>query len=229
MPIDRLQDRRLATITPRSIPPSGASGRSGSRIRTVIEGTPLTARKRPGRYTQCSKDGSAHGVALKELLNDVAVSIVEFAAEIDACKDSEITHVIDESIDPKAATYLKQKGELRRTGPRRTRVGRERSQSRSGDSLGSITSYLSQIVRALFLVDDTSGREPVSSVRWTIQSVRSSSARSPPSTCISSSISRYAARRASNASVGGRGGGVTFSRTLRRIRYSEYVGVAIIR
>ena len=39
-----------------------------------------------------------HSISLKELLNDVTVRVVELAAEISACKDSEIAHAIDEKL-----------------------------------------------------------------------------------------------------------------------------------
>jgi len=49
---------------------------------------------------------NSYGIGLKELLNDVAVSIVELTAEISSCKGSEIAHAIDEKLRVGVAVFL---------------------------------------------------------------------------------------------------------------------------
>ena len=41
----------------------------------------------------------SHRIRLKELLNDVSVSVVEIAAEVSPCESSEIPHTVDSSIN----------------------------------------------------------------------------------------------------------------------------------
>jgi hypothetical protein len=48
----------------------------------------------------------SHRIRLKELLNDVSVSVVEIAAEVSPCKSSEISHTVDEKLRVRDAVFL---------------------------------------------------------------------------------------------------------------------------